>query len=125
MILRPVTFEKVLKIIPDFRLYRIFVVFSFIAGGYFTIAGFSMLNFHYPLELIVIMILIGLIGQTIPLLPDYTEKITKFDLGMNRQWRMNKQKSQKALIVLGIQSIVTFLILRFITESIQSKVFGI
>lgn len=125
MILRPVTFEKVLKIVPDFRVYRVFVVFSFIAGGYFTVAGFSMVNFDYPLEFVVIMVLIGLLGQTVPLLPDYIEKITKFDLGMNRRWRMNNKKSQRALIFLGVLSVVTFIILLFITESIQSSVFGI
>lgn len=125
MILRPVTFEKVLKIVPDFRIYRIFVIFSVLAGGYFTIAGFSSINFNHPLSFSLTMIFIGLLGQTIPLLPDYIEKITRFDLGMNRQWRMNNKKSQKALIFLGVLSIVTFLILRFITESIQSKVFGI
>lgn len=125
MLLRPVTFEKVLKIVPDFRVYRIFVIFSVFAGGYFTIAGFSMLNFHYPLELAVIMISIGLLGQTVPLLPDYIEKITRFDLGMNRRWRMNNKKSSRALVFLGILSFATFIILRFITENIQSMIFGI
>lgn len=98
MILRTDTFENVLKILPDFRVYRILVVFSFFAGGYFTVAGFSMLNFHYPLELVIIMIFIGLLGQTIPLLPDYIEKITRLDLGMNRRWRMNNKKSSRALV---------------------------
>ncbi len=125
MILRPVTFEKVLKIVPDFRVYRIFVVFSFIAGGYFTVAGFSMLNFSYPLELAVIMMFIGLFGQTVPLLPDYIEKITRFDLGMNRRWRMNNKKSGHALVFLGGLSFITFIILRFIVDNIQSSLFGI
>lgn len=125
MILRPVTFEKVLKIVPDFRIYRIFVIFSVLSGGYFTIAGFSSMNFNHPLSYSLTMIFIGLLGQTIPLLPDYIERVTRFDLGMNRQWKMNEQKSQKALIFLGVLSIATFLILQFITASIQSKVFGI
>jgi len=125
MLLRSVTFEKVLKIIPDFRIYRFFVIFSVFAGGYFTIGGFSSMNFNHPLGLSLTMIFFGLLGQTIPLLPDYIEKITRFDLGMNRKWRMNNKKSQRALIFLGGLSFVTFLILRFVTGSIQSKVFGI
>jgi hypothetical protein len=118
MFLRPVTFENVLKIVPDFRIYRIFVVFSFVAGGFFVIDGFSLINFNYPLELAVIMIFLGILGQTVPLLPDYIEKITRFDLGMNRKWRMNNKKSSQALTFLGGLSVVTFLILRFVTGSI-------
>jgi hypothetical protein len=125
MFLRPVTFEKVLKIVPDFRIYRIFVIFSVFAGGYFTIAGFSSMNFNHPLGLSLTMIIVGLLGQTVPLLPDYIERITRFDLGMNRRWRMNNKMSQRALIFLGSLSFATFIILRFITESIQSSVFGI
>ncbi|MEN4069869.1 MAG: hypothetical protein PQ975_09410 [Methanobacterium sp.] len=125
MILRPNTFEKVLKIVPDFSIYRIFVIFSVFAGGYFTIGGFSSMNFNHPLCLSLTMIIVGLLGQTVPLLPDYIERITRFDLGMNRRWRMNNKMSQRALIFLGSLSFATFIILRFITENIQSSVFGI
>jgi hypothetical protein len=125
MFLRPVTFENVLKIVQDFRIYRVFVIFSVFAGGYFTIAGFSSMNFNHPLGLSLTFIFIGLLGQTVPLLPDYIEKITKFDLGMNRRWRMNNKKSQRALTFLGVLSFVIFIILRFISESIQTSVFGV
>ncbi|MGV8144752.1 MAG: hypothetical protein ACP5OJ_09100 [Methanothermobacter sp.] len=125
MILRHDTFEKVLKIVPEFKVYRIFVVFSCIAGGYYTVAGFSMLNFNYPLLLAFIIVFIGLLGQTVPLLPDYIEKVTKFDLGMNRKWRMNNKKSRNALTFMGVLSIMTFIILRLISLNIQSRIFGI
>lgn len=117
MLLRPNTFQKVLNIDPDFRIYRIFIVFSFIAGGFFVIDGFSLINFNYPLSLALTMIFIGIIGQTIPLLPDYIEKITQLNLGMDKK-NMNNTKSRNALVLLGSLSVVTFLILRFITESI-------
>jgi hypothetical protein len=116
MLLRPVTFQKVLNIDSDFRIYRIFVIFSAMAGGYFTIYGFSMINFNHSLSLALIMILFGLVGQTIPLLPDYIEKVTRFNLGMNVEV-MNNTESRNALVFLGGLSVVTFLILRFVTGS--------
>lgn len=118
MILRPVTFQKVLNIDSDFRIYRIFVIFSAFAGGYFTIYGFSSINFNQPLFFSLIMIFIGVIGQTVPLLPDYIEKVTRFNLGMNSEV-MDSGESRNALIFLGGLSVVTFLILRFVTGSIM------
>lgn len=55
---------------------------SVFAGGYTTGTGFSMLNFpdKDPSGLAFSMIIVGLIAQTIPLFPDYINKIVPFEI---------------------------------------------
>jgi hypothetical protein len=57
-----------------------YLLFSFASGSASTIWGFSMLNFpDNPIQKGLIMIFMGLIGQTLVLFPDKLNKISPVD----------------------------------------------
>lgn len=125
MFFRPKIFYEKVKM--NFPRYLIYYAFSLAAGAFMTVRGFSMLNFpDIPSELAVTVIFLGLIGQTIPLFPDYIEKIVPVKLGIKKGIEhLNSAEKKKAGIFMVILSIVTFLIIRFIAMTIQSQIFGI
>jgi hypothetical protein len=85
------------------------------AGWFMTARGFSMLNFqNIPSELGYIVIALGLIAQTIPLFPDYLDKIVPFDL-----------RSKAGLRFIGILAVFLFIITHIIWITVQSRFFGI
>jgi hypothetical protein len=126
MYLRPSVFgEKMQLITTDLRIYRVFLVFSVMAGGYFTILSFSMLNSHFPIGLVLTFLILGLFAQTVPLYFDIFDRILPVDLGMNRKRPMDPQDAQKAMAVIGAISVATFICIRFIAFTIQAQLFGI
>lgn len=90
-------------------------LFSLAAGGFITIRGFSMLNFpDMPSDLAYFVIVLGLFAQSIPLFPDYIEKILHRNL-----------RSTAGLRFMGILAVVLFIVTHIIWIAVQSKVFGI
>lgn len=85
------------------------------AGWFMTARGFSMLNFQdIPAQLAYFVIALGLIAQTIPLFPDYLDRIVPVDL-----------RSKAGLHFMGILAVALFIITHIIWIMVQSKVFGI
>lgn len=125
MYLRPGVFgEKMQLITTDMRIYRVFVLLSVFAGGYFTILSFSMLNFHFPLGLVFTFLILGLFAQTVPLYFDLFDRFLPVDLGMERTGSMDPNVLQRIMSVMGGISVVTFICVRFVAFSIKSSVFG-
>lgn len=125
MYLRPGVFgEKMQLITTDMRIYRVFVLLSVFAGGYFTILSFSMLNFHFPLGLVFTFLILGLFAQTVPLYFDLFDRFLPVDLGMERTGSMDSNVLQRIMSVMGGISVVTFICVRFVAFSIKSSVFG-
>ena len=92
-----------------------YLAISLGAGWFMTARGFSMLNFpNIPSELAYITIILGLMAQTIPLFPDYLDKISPTDL-----------RSKTGLLFMGIIAVILFIVTHIIWIVIQSKVFGI
>lgn len=87
---------------------------SVFAGGYTTGTGFSMLNFSDPVGLAYSMILVGLIAQTIPLFPDYINKLVPFEI--------RSKFGYKFMVFLAV---IIFIVTWIIHIYLQSKVFGI
>lgn len=87
---------------------------SVFAGGYTTGTGFSMLNFSDPMGLVYSMILVGLIAQTIPLFPDYINKLVPFEI--------RSKFGYKFMVFLAV---TIFIVTWIIHIYLQSKVFGI
>lgn len=117
--------EKMQLITTDLRIYRVFLVFSVMAGGYFTILSFSILNFHFPLGLVFTFLILGLFAQTVPLYFDLFDRILPVDLGMNRERPMNSEDAQKAIAVVGAISVLTFVFIQFIAFTMKAQLFGI
>ena len=125
MYLRPGVFgEKMQLITTDLRVYRFFVVFSVFAGGYFTILSFSMLNSHFPWGLVFTFLILGLFAQTVPWYFDLLDKVLPVDLGMKRRGSMDPKFIQRVLSVMGGMAVVTFICVRFVAFTIQTRVFG-
>ena len=92
-----------------------YLAISLGAGWFMTVRGFSMLNFpNIPSELAYITIILGLVAQTIPLFPDYIDKISPTDL-----------RSKTGLLFMGIVAVVLFIVTNIIWIVVQSRVFGI
>jgi len=92
-----------------------YLVISLGAGWFMTARGFSMLNFqNIPSELAYITIALGLVAQSVPLFPDYLDKIVPFDL-----------RSKAGLRFMGILAVFLFIVTHIIWIMVQSKVFGI
>lgn len=93
-----------------------YLIISLGAGWFMILRGFSMLNFpdKVPAELGYIVLTMGLIAMTIPLFPDYLDKITSVDL-----------RSQAGLRFMGIVAVLLFISTHIIWILVQSKVFGI
>lgn len=126
MYLRPRVFgEKMQMITTDLRIYRVFLVFSVVAGGYFTILSFSMLNSHFPLGLVITFLILGLFAQAVPLYFDIFDRILPVDLGINRKMPMDPKDAQKVVVLVGAISVATFICIRFIAFTLQSQLFGI
>lgn len=125
MFFRTKIFDEKMRM--TFPRYLIYYAFSLAAGIFMTVRGFSMLNFAgFPLELAVLVIFLGLIGQTVPLFPDYIEKISPVKLGIKKgSAHLTVAETKKAGIFMATLSIVTFLIIRFIAMTVQSQIFGI
>lgn len=116
--------EKMNKTFPR---YLIYYVFSLTAGALMTVRGFSMLNFpEIPSELAFTVIILSLIGQSIPLFPDYIEKVVPIKLGIKKGiGHLNANQRKKTGIFMAILSVGIFLTIRFIAMIIQSQIFGI
>lgn len=81
-----------------------YLAISLGAGWFMTARGFSMLNFqNIPSELAYITIILGLIAQTIPLFPDYIDKISPTDL-----------RSKTGLLFMGIIAVILFIVTNII-----------
>lgn len=81
-----------------------YFLFSFSLGVGTTFRGFSALNFYLntgnpPLDVAIFAIVLGLIFQTIVLLPDQFNKITPFDL-----------RERKGLIFMFVITVLLFVI---------------
>jgi hypothetical protein len=89
---------------------------SIAAGGFTTATGFSMLNFpdKGPFELACIVIVLGLIAQSIPLFPDYINKIVPFEI-----------RSRYGYKFMAILAAVLFFVTWIIKIYIQSNIFGL
>ena len=125
MFFRPEIFAEKVKM--TFPRYLIYYAFSLAAGAFMTVRGFSMLNFaDFPVELAVLVIFLGLIGQTVPLFPDYIEKVSPVKLGIKKgSAHLTINERRKAGIFMAALSIAIFLIIRFIAMTVQSQIFGI
>lgn len=85
------------------------------AGWFMVLRGFSMLNFpNIPSELSYIVLGMGLLAMTIPLFPDYLDKVMPVDL-----------RSSSGLRLMGLIAVVLFIGTHIVWIVLQSKVFGI
>ena len=81
-----------------------YLLFSFGIGVFTTFRGFSALNFYLnsgnpPLEFALVSIFLGLLFQTIVLLPDQFNKISPFDL-----------RERKGLLFMFVITVLLFVI---------------
>lgn len=85
------------------------------AGWFMVLRGFSMLNFmNIPYELAYIVLAMGLISMTIPMFPDYLDRVVPVDL-----------RSRNGFLFMGAIAVILFILAHIIWLLLQSKVFGI
>lgn len=91
----------------------VYLLISLAAGWFMVLRGFSILNFqNIPSELAYIILAMGLIAMTIPLFPDYLDRVVSVDL---RSW--------KGFRFMGIVAVALFIGTHLIWIVLQSKFF--
>ena len=115
MCLRPFVYgERMGLISDDMRVYRLFMLFSVFAGGYFTILSFSMLNSHFPLGQVLKFLVLGLFAQTVPLYFDVLDRFLPVNLGIYEDGPKNVNVLRRITRTMLVLMVVAFVCVYFV-----------
>ena len=115
MCLRPFVYGERMELInDDMRVYRLFMLFSVFAGGYFTILSFSMLNSHFPLGQVLKFLVLGLFAQTVPLYFDVLDRFLPVNLGIYEDGPKNVNVLRRITRTMLVLMVVAFVCVYFV-----------